>query len=612
MNRKRLLSLLFILPLLSGCRLDSTSSISESSTTSNTSFITSSESSVATTSFVSSSSVEEKDSVFSSIDSESHENSSKIENSSFEESSSSNMNFQVIKLDSSNEKIALSFSGDKPKEVYYSLDGETEIKVDEELIYDEEIFIPGLKKGSYTLRIVDDQNEEMILSSIEVSAIDRSGYAHFHLAAASGFGGYKDDGTLKDDAQVIYVNDNNKNTVQLKIGNNTYTGLVNILNHSKNLTTPVVIRFMDTIKTNQFKPKSVEEGKEPFDDVNYFYNEKEDTYTELNGLSSKIWAPSTIDVDRAKQGGVTEVSTVSKSKDTDSAFNNCKVANVSNMTIEGVSSTAGLLNWGFTFQKCAFIELRNLTFSDYTEDACSFEGSQGNYNKSTGVVEKTLDTNYQGYFLHHCTFNRGKNNWDLTQEQDKHDGDGSADLKKLSNVTFAYNHFYNCHKTGLIGGGNEQMTRNVTFHHNYYEKCQSRLPLGRQVNLHCYNNYYLNCGNCQDMRANSFTFSEANYFENCTSPQLATSDSVFSSTIIKSYQDVIVNASKASQASVALTREQSFTANCCPDGENDYSNFDTSSTLFYYDEVNKVSNVSLLESASNGKTTCMNLSGSYH
>ena len=47
-------------------------------------------------------------------------------------------------------------------------------------------------------------------------------------------------------------------------------------------------------------------------------------------------------------------------------------------------------------------------------------------------------------------------------------------------------------------------------------------------------------------------------------------------------------------------------------GENDYSNFDTSSTLFYYDEVNKVSNVSLLESASNSKTTCMNLSGSYH
>ena len=164
MNRKRLLSLLFILPLLSGCRLDSTSSISESSTTSNISSITSSESSVATTSFVSSSSVEEKDSVFSSIDSESHENSSKIENSSFEESSSNNMNFQVVKLDSLNEKIALSFSGDKPKEVYYSLDGETEIKVDEELIYDEEIFIPGLKKGSYTLRIVDDQNEEMILS----------------------------------------------------------------------------------------------------------------------------------------------------------------------------------------------------------------------------------------------------------------------------------------------------------------------------------------------------------------------------------------------------------------------------------------------------------------
>lgn len=279
--------------------------------------------------------------------------------------------------------------------------------------------------------------------------------------------------------------------------------------------------------------------------------------------------------------------------DDDSYFNMLDVEGASNVTLEGIGTDAEFFQWGLTWKKCQYIEVRNISFTDYTEDACSIEaGSNSDVNK------------YGYYWVHHNTFNRGKNNWDISGERDKYAGDGGIDLKYIHSITLSYNKFNNCKKTGLVGGSDSVYTKNVTFHHNYYYKVESRLPLGRQANMHIYNNYYESCTTCQDIRANAFVFSEANYFDNCSYPQKVTTTSTYKNTIIKSFGDVYNSCKNSSQASKATSRTQAFTGKCLPDGSTDYTNFDTNSKLFYYDATNQKSNVTRLQTAEEAKAYC--------
>ena len=87
----------------------------------------------------------------------------------------------------------------------------------------------------------------------------------------------------------------------------------------------------------------------------------------------------------------------------DSYFNMLDVSSANNVTIEGVGVDAEIFQWGFTWKKCNSIEVRNLTFTDYPEDACSFQGGSNS------------DVNtYGNYWIHNNVFNRGKNYWDVT------------------------------------------------------------------------------------------------------------------------------------------------------------------------------------------------------
>ena len=105
------------------------------------------------------------------------------------------------------------------------------------------------------------------------------------------------------------------------------------------------------------------------------------------------------------------------------------------------------------------------------------------------------------------------------------------------------------------------------------------------------------------MRASSYTLSEKNLFESCSYPQ-----KVSSGAVIKSVGDSFVSCKKASQATTS-TREEKLTNTCKPDGTSDYSSFDTDASLFYYDTVNKKSDVTLLEDPSTLKTTLPSLAG---
>ncbi len=436
--------------------------------------------------------------------------------------------------------------------------------------------IVGLSAGSYSIKIVAANNVTKIINDIKVSKYDRSGYAHFNYT--SGVGAYTDSGNLKDGTIVVYVTEENKNTVSATINGSTYTGLINILKAQSKSKVPLNIRIIGTVGAATWNEISYDgdplsKGLIKKKDGNILtasLSESEIISEGINTLNTSVYS---------KLNGLTNKLKYSSSE-YDSYWNMADISNASNVTIEGIGEDAMIFQWGFTWKKCSSIEIKNLIFDDYTEDACSFEGDSSNI------------TAYGRYWVHNNTFNQGKNYWDVCSEQDKHYGDGGMDLKCLKGATSAYNIFYKCKKTGLIGGSDSVLTMDVTFHHNYYNEVGSRLPLGRQANMHIYNNYYYKCGTCQDIRANAFVLSEANYFESCTTAQKVTINDTYKYTVIKSYNDYINGGS--SSATVVNSRTQTLTGACKPDGSTDYTNFDIDSNKFYYDSVNKKSDVYIL------------------
>lgn len=465
--------------------------------------------------------------------------------------------------------------------------------IDEQLIQGTSATIVGLSAGEYDVQllpVIGDvaKKEFAATGTASVTAYDRSGYAHF--GASEGVGAYTSEGLLKSNAVVLYVDDATKNTVSALLAGKTYTGLVAILQAAAKSTSPLVVRIKGALTTNQFAAKSP--NGSPYNDPSYYENSLETLYSEnLKGLSCSAIGPAAGEAYWAKtvshcasSGYVFNYSSTTSSSATDNCFNNCSVSLAKNVTIEGVTPDASIEQWGLTWSKCNSIEVRNLLFENYVEDACSFQGG------------KNSDMDYARFWLHHCRFNRGLNHWDLTSEQDKSDGDGAVDIKYLKNITLANNVFSNTHKTGLIGGSDSAYTMNVTFHHNYYEKCSARLPIGRRANIHLYNNYYWNCTTCQDIRAYAYCFSEANAFQSCKNPQLISSNAA-----IKSFGDLLTSCG-TSGATVVSDRTKEVSNSCKPDGSSDYSAFTTSSTLFYYDAANKRSDVTLLLKAADVAT----------
>ena len=105
--------------------------------------------------------------------------------------------------------------------------------------------------------------------------------------------------------------------------------------------------------------------------------------------------------------------------------------------------------------------------------------------------------------------------------------------------------------------------------------------------MHFYNNYYNNCSTAQDIRANAFVLSENNYFYNCKNAQKVVINNTYTKTVIKSVNDYYEGTCN-SQATKTTRDDSSLSGNCKPDnGVKNYKNFDTNSSLFYYDSVNK-------------------------
>ena len=136
--------------------------------------------------------------------------------------------------------------------VYCKADGGEFVKLDAPLVREYKDYCRadavGLKAGKYTLKVVptggaeytEDNDKAATATDITVLAHDRSGYAFVNGTSS---GAYNEDGTLKANANVVYVTNDNKDTVEL----GGLTGIQNILQVQKKATAPLSVRFIGNV-----------------------------------------------------------------------------------------------------------------------------------------------------------------------------------------------------------------------------------------------------------------------------------------------------------------------------------------------------------------------------
>lgn len=148
-------------------------------------------------------------------------------------------------------------SGAQTYNVYYTGNGLTDKKIDDQLIRSYGTYfradIPGLKAGTYTVKIKPVvsgiEGSGAVTANLTVTAHDRNGFA---FEGGRLPGGYKADGTPKDNAVILYITQNTKNTISMNITGasaNPCIGLQNILYAIKKGkdTRPFIFRLIGNI-----------------------------------------------------------------------------------------------------------------------------------------------------------------------------------------------------------------------------------------------------------------------------------------------------------------------------------------------------------------------------
>ncbi|MBQ4465732.1 MAG: hypothetical protein II916_07195 [Oscillospiraceae bacterium] len=163
-------------------------------------------------------------------------------------------------------------------------------------------------------------------------AYDRTGYAHDNF---SDIGGYMDDGTLKPDVDVIYVTNENKDTI-------TYNGKVGLYN----------IFFSG-------KPKNV-----------------------VFRFVGKLDVPS---------------GTVANDGSHNDGSNMLYLQNSSNVTVEGIGPDTDLIEWGIEMKRCTSCEFRNLWLGKYPDDGIAMTGNADIHTEHIWVHNNTIESGYNAF-----------------------------------------------------------------------------------------------------------------------------------------------------------------------------------------------------------------------
>ncbi len=492
--------------------------------------------------------------------------------------------------------------------VGYRLEGEDPyIYVDAPLIraVDENrvrVDILGLVGGGVYDFLIESEGGSTTLENVQIAAYDRSGYAHFGYT--EGVGAYCDNGRLKDGALVVYLTEENKNNVVdsayvdgKKVDISAYikslTGIGEMLNNR---------RYNGTDRYNVGIAKLCE-----------VYGAV--TIRVIGRVEALQNADNTSTI-----RGLTDYNSQGNGGSVGDNGRMARMVNAKNLTIEGVGEDACIDGWGIHFiaddegnqypGAGESFEVRNLSFRNYPEDAVGMEGQQD------GDYRGQLTDPVQRCWIHHNSFYPGY--CADPAESDKAQGDGSCDFKRGRYYTLSYNYFVDCHKTNLIGSGDDSLQFDITFHHNYWENCGSRIPLLRNANFHFYNNYVF-CDITQDygatgaklslsyvasIRANSYLFSENNYYDGCKSIA-----EIKSGGAAKAWGNTYYACFKTDGSMKVSDREKKIPNNCkYIYGGIDYSSFDTDPTLFYYNAAEKRSDCYMTDAVT-ARIECMLYSG---
>lgn len=231
----------------------------------------------------------------------------------------------------------------------------------------------GLSSGTYQFKVVGTVSDietgtESVSGAATVEAYDRSGFA---FTGATTPGAYKADGTLKDNAIVLYVHKGNVSTVSyeaVKGANSsktaTYTGLQDVLSEGslKNLTVPLCVRIIGTITTVEFP--------------------------------SSMWGSSAegLQVKTTSEKGV---------------------------TLEGIGSDATIWGFGILSRNTKYVEYRNFGVMCFKDDGISLDtdnlytwvhnidffygstGGDGDQAKGDGSLDVKGNSMYQTYSYNH-------------------------------------------------------------------------------------------------------------------------------------------------------------------------------------------------------------------
>ncbi len=192
--------------------------------------------------------------------------------------------------------------------------------------------ILGLSAGTYSIKVVpvindtEDESKASYVDNIEVVGHDRIGFA---FANGKAPGAYNNDGTLKSGAIVVYVTEENKNTVTSDAIGSSYVGLQGILDGVRvgikdgDLTKPVDIRIIGQITD----PDYLEKGD--------------------------------LLIDMASES---------------------KSASYEGLTIEGIGNDAVADGWGIRLKSATSVEIRNLAFMNCDSGEGDNIGLQQNNN----------------------------------------------------------------------------------------------------------------------------------------------------------------------------------------------------------------------------------------
>ncbi|MDE7330171.1 MAG: hypothetical protein K2N30_03620 [Clostridia bacterium] len=522
---------------------------------------------------------------------------------------------KIISANGFNESLAVVWEDNTPSaaSVKYRKVNGTWANVDKPLIRNVDgnarVDIVGLPAGDYEVEITTSSNAKLSLPKpITVEAYDRSGYAHFNYS--EGVGAYNNDGSLKDGAIVIYVTEENKNTVMSEVvANYSFLNMFQVPNYGggkdwKNKDATGIGWWLNNAQYGMDNANS-SKNKRPSNTYVANASEREKLGFNTANLEHPIVVRfiGTVTVPE----GCSAYNSEDEGGSVGDNGNMVRMKNLKNITIEGIGDDATIKGWGFHFMAGAAqtngqgknFEVRNLTFTEYTEDAIGMEGVQSG-STITGPVERC--------WVHNNVFLPGR--CDSPAESDKKEGDGSCDFKRGQYFTLSYNYFEYCHKTNLIGSSDSSLQYNITMHHNMWYQCGSRIPLLRQANLHFYNNYILSDATesttpyshiakpslsyVTSLRANCLMFSEANYYDGCKN---ITQNK---GALGVAWNNVYTSQSGEQSLTELTSRTQYVEAACSYQGTK-FSGFYANESLFYYDKTNEKSDC-LLDDAVGART----------